>query len=61
VELRDYLRIMRRRWLMILSSVVGVAAVVTFNMTPQYAAAAGSRVTAMGTAISPRAWRSGSR
>lgn len=44
MELRDYLRIMRRRWLLIVSSVivaVGVAAVVTFNMTPQYASTAG--------------------
>ncbi len=44
MELRDYLRIMRRRWLLIVSSVVvavGVAAAVTFNMTPQYASTAG--------------------
>lgn len=44
MELRDYLRIMRRRWLLIVSSVLvaaGVAAAVTFNMTPQYASTAG--------------------
>ena len=44
MELRDYLRIMRRRWLLILSSVivaVGVAAGVTFTMTPQYASTTG--------------------
>lgn len=43
MELRDYLRIMRRRWKLIVSCVVvavGVAAAVTFNMTPQYAATA---------------------
>lgn len=44
MELRDYLRIMRRRWLLIVSSMIvaiGVAAAVTFNMTPQYASTAG--------------------
>jgi capsular exopolysaccharide synthesis family protein len=44
VELRDYLRIMRRRWLMIVSCVVvavAVSAGVTFNMTPQYASSTG--------------------
>ncbi|MGH3369641.1 MAG: YveK family protein [Nocardioidaceae bacterium] len=43
MELRDYLRIMRRRWKLIVSCVVvavGVAAAVTFNMTPQYASTA---------------------
>ena len=44
MELRDYLRIMRRRWLLITSTVlvaVVAAALVTFNMTPQYASTAG--------------------
>jgi capsular exopolysaccharide synthesis family protein len=44
VELRDYLRIMRRRWMLILGCVivtVTVAALVTFNMTPKYASTTG--------------------
>ena len=44
MELRDYLRIMRRRWTLIVSCVVvavAVAAGVTFNMTPQYASTTG--------------------
>lgn len=44
MELRDYLRIMRRRWVLILGSVVvavAVAAAVTFTMTPQYASTTG--------------------
>jgi len=43
VELRDYLRIARRRWLLILGSViatVAVAALVTSQTTPQYASTA---------------------
>lgn len=43
MELRDYLRIVRRRWTLILVCVVvavGVAAGVTFSMTPQYASSA---------------------
>jgi capsular exopolysaccharide synthesis family protein len=44
VELRDYLRIMRRRWMLILGCVivtVTAAALVTFNMTPKYASTTG--------------------
>lgn len=40
MELRDYLRIMRRRWTLIVACVllaVGAAAVVTMRATPQYA------------------------
>ncbi len=43
MELRDYLRIARRRWLLILGSViatVAVAALVTSQTTPQYASTA---------------------
>ena len=43
MELRDYLRIIRRRWLLIVSTVLGVvavAALVTTQMTPQYASTA---------------------
>lgn len=43
MELRDYLRIARRRWVLIVASVVvavAVAALVTFQMTPQYASSA---------------------
>jgi receptor protein-tyrosine kinase len=39
VELRDYLRVIRRRWMLIVACVLvvtGVAAVVTFNTTPLY-------------------------
>lgn len=44
MELRDYLRIMRRRWKLIVSCMlvaVAAAAAVTFNMTPQYASTSG--------------------
>ena len=40
MELRDYLRVLRRRWLLILGSaavVVALAAAYTFTATPQYA------------------------
>lgn len=43
MELRDYLRIIRRRWLLIVSCaalVVGAAAAWTFTTTPQYASSA---------------------
>jgi capsular exopolysaccharide synthesis family protein len=43
VELQDYLRIARRRWMLIVGCVVaavGVAALVTFQMTPQYSSSA---------------------
>ena len=43
MELRDYLRIVRRRWTLILLCLVvavGVAAGVTYSMTPQYASSA---------------------
>ena len=43
MELSDYLRIMRRRWKLIVSCLVvatAVAAAVTFQMTPQYASSA---------------------
>jgi capsular exopolysaccharide synthesis family protein len=43
VELQDYLRIARRRWVLIMSCVVaavGVAALATFQMTPQYESSA---------------------
>ena len=43
MELSDYLRIMRRRWKLIVSCLVvatAVAAAVTFQMTPQYASTA---------------------
>ena len=39
MELRDYLRVIRRRWMLILACVLvvtGVAAVVTFRTTPVY-------------------------
>ncbi len=39
MELRDYLRVIRRRWMLIVASVlvvVGVAAAVTYNTTPLY-------------------------
>ena len=43
MELRDYLRIARRRWLLIIGSIlatVAVAALVTSQTTPQYASTA---------------------
>lgn len=43
MELRDYLRIMRRRWLLIVGCVViaiGAAAGITYAMTPMYASTA---------------------
>ena len=43
MELQDYLRIARRRWVLIVSCVVaavGVAALVTFQTTPQYSSSA---------------------
>lgn len=43
MELSDYLRIMRRRWKLIVSCLIAataVAAAVTFQMTPQYASSA---------------------
>ena len=43
MEVRDYLRIARRRWLFILGCLVvavGVAALLTFRTTPQYASSA---------------------
>ena len=43
MEIHDYLRIARRRWLLILACfavAVGVASVVTFRATPQYASSA---------------------
>ncbi len=43
MELRDYLRIVRRRWMVIVLTVlltVGAAALLTFTATPQYASSA---------------------
>src|SRR3954447_9368118 len=39
VELRDYLKVVRRRWRVIVTSllvVVAIAAIVTFRTTPEY-------------------------
>jgi capsular polysaccharide biosynthesis protein len=43
VEIRDYFRVVRRRWLLILGTltvIVAVAALVTVSITPQYASTA---------------------
>jgi capsular polysaccharide biosynthesis protein len=62
VEIRDYVRIARRRWLLIMGcfvACVGIAALVTFRATPQYTSTAQLFISTPGGSDTSQAYQGG--